>query len=242
MPESVLGIPAEVETPKLKNEKYDLIIFAYQPWFLSPSIPATSILHNTQIKNRISSTPVITLIGSRNMWITAQEKLKKLLKECNSRLVGNVVLTDRHNNFVSAVTIQYWMFTAKKDKMWGIFPLPGVSDNDIENVRSFGELVLPNLQSNEWDTLQNKLRINKAVEVQTNLMFIEGRASVLFKIWATVIRKKKNRELWLKIFNYYLLFALFIVAPIVLLAYNILIRPFTGGFIRKQKDFYSGVN
>lgn len=241
MPESVLGIPLQLHSPQPKKEKYHLIVLAYQPWFLSPSIPATSILHHPQIKKIISNTPVITLIGSRNMWITAQEKIRYLLKECNANLVGNIVLSDRHNNFVSAVTIQYWMFTGKKDKMWGIFPLPGVSNDDITGVRMFGEIAFSALENNSWDTLQQNLVAKKAVEVQTNLMFIESRASMLFKIWATAIRKKKNRELWLQLFKYYLLFALFIVAPIVLLIYNLLVRPFTANAIRKQKGYYSGI-
>ena len=50
MPESVLGIPMEIETPQLKREQYDLILFCYQPWFLSPSIPATSLLLHPAFK------------------------------------------------------------------------------------------------------------------------------------------------------------------------------------------------
>src|SRR5258708_814168 len=46
MPESVLGIARPLQPFSLKESKYDLIIFAYQPWYLSPSIPATSILLN----------------------------------------------------------------------------------------------------------------------------------------------------------------------------------------------------
>ena len=44
MPESVLEETIEIETPIFKHEKYDLILFAYQPWYLSPSLPATIIL------------------------------------------------------------------------------------------------------------------------------------------------------------------------------------------------------
>lgn len=49
MPESVLGIPVELEEFKLNEPKYDLVIFGYQPWFLSPSIPASSILLHADI-------------------------------------------------------------------------------------------------------------------------------------------------------------------------------------------------
>ena len=81
MPESVLGIPAELASFTLKETSYDLIIFAYQPWFLSPSIPATSILNHPAFKSVLKKTPVVTLIGARNMWLNAQEKVKKMLHE-----------------------------------------------------------------------------------------------------------------------------------------------------------------
>ena len=242
MPESVLGVPAEIITPEFKREQYDLIVFAYQPWFLSPSIPATSLLGHPEFKKRLINTPVVTLIGSRNMWISAQERVKKILKENGSIHAANIVLYDRNNNFVSAVTIQYWMFTAKRDRFLGIFPRPGISERDIAGTKIFGEIVLQAVETNKWEELQEKLAEAKAVEVNTNLMFIESRASMLFKIWARTIIKKKNRGLWLQIFKYYLLVALFLVAPVVLLIYNIFVRPFSGDQIRKRKIYYTGVN
>jgi hypothetical protein len=90
--------------------------------------------------------------------------------------------------------------------------------------------------------LQERLIKIDAVEVKSNLMFIESRASMLFMIWANLILKKKNRDLWLRIFKYYLLFALFIVAPVVVLFYNLFFKPFLGRSIQKRKNYYSGVN
>ena len=235
MPESVLGVASELITPQFKREKYDLIVFCYQPWFLSPSIPATSALNHPEIKKRFINTPVVTLIGSRNMWINAQEQIKKLLKQNGANLVANIVLADRHNNFASAVTVQYWMFTGKRDNFLGVFPRPGISDKDIAESSVFGKEVLRSLENGNWNELQSNLIKLKAVEVHTNLMFIESRASVLFKIWAQTIIKKKNRGLWEQIFKYYLLFALFIVAPVVLLIYNVLFRPFLGTQIARKK-------
>src|SRR3990172_1271128 len=87
MPESVIGIPAELLPVEFKHSTYDLIVFAYQPWYLAPSIPVASILHHPEFKKRLQNTPVITLIGSRNMWINAQERVKKLLKEAGANLI-----------------------------------------------------------------------------------------------------------------------------------------------------------
>ncbi len=242
MPESVLGIPTAIEPLQFREKSYDLIIFAYQPWFLSPSIPATAALLHPQFKELLHDTAVVTLIGARNMWLNSQEKVKVLLNQAGAKLVGNVVLTDRHHNQVSAVTILYWMLTGKKDRLLNIFPKPGIADADIAGAEYFGELLVDKVIKNEYTNLQKELVENKALEVKYNLMFIEGRAGRIFRIWANAIMKKKNRQLWLKVFKYYLLFALFIIAPILLLFNNILIRPFTMGSTVKRKNYYLGLN
>lgn len=242
MPESVLGIPTELLPMEFKHTSYDLIVLAYQPWYLSPSIPATSILHDPEFKKRLANTPVITLIGGRNMWINAQERVKRLLKSNGASLVGNIALRDKHANLISAITIQYWMFTGKKDRLLGILPKPGISDKDIDSVHLFGAKASEALLNGSLTNLQKKLIEMKAVEVKSNLMFIESRAPKLFSIWANIIVKKNNRPLWLQLFKYYLMFALFIVSPVVLLINMLFLRPFTGKRVQKKKSYYSGIN
>lgn len=41
-------------------------------------------------------------------------KIKTLLKEANSQLVGNVALVDRVGNLISVITIVEWMFSGVK--------------------------------------------------------------------------------------------------------------------------------
>jgi len=241
MPESVQLIPAELEPFETKETRYDLIIVGFQPWFLSPSIPISSLLQHASFKAVAKDTPVITISGCRNMWINAQEKNKKLLKEANAKLVGNIALVDRHNNYASLVTIFYWMLTGKKDRKWGLFPKPGVSDEDIANASVFGETVKEHLNSGNWPSLQPKLAAQKAVDIKYHLMFIERKAGKIFKIWANIISKKKNRSGWLVGFKYYLLIALCIAAPLILLVDGIFFRPFLSKKIRRQKQYYSGV-
>ena len=242
MPESVTLQPAPLKPFVLKEERYDLIVFAYQPWFLSPSIPASSVLQHPDFKAIAKNTPVVTLIGARNMWLGSQEKVKRLLKEAGANLVGNIALVDNNGNLPSAVTILYWMFTGKKDRFLGIFPKPGVADEDIMGVDKFGNTTVQCLSSENWQSFPQKLAEEGAAEVKSNLMFIEGRAGKLFSIWANFILKRKNREFWLKVFKYYLIIALFIVAPIVLLVNMIFFKPFVGGSIRRKKKYYLGLN
>jgi len=241
MPESVLGIPAALDSFHPKEESYDLIVFAYQPWFLSPSIPATSILANDEFRNRLKNTPVITIIGARNMWLNSQERVKKVLNECGAKLVGNIALTDKNNNLISAVTILHWMLSGRKDSFLGIFPKPGIADDLIEGMNKYGHIVNDSLHQNDWDLLQKNLVAEGAIEVKSNLMFIEARAGKLFLIWANIIIKKKNRRLWLIFYKYYLFIALFVLAPIVLTVYMLIFKPFLVASIRKKKRYYLGL-
>ncbi|MCW3117117.1 MAG: hypothetical protein JWM28_1199 [Chitinophagaceae bacterium] len=241
MPESVLLVPAELESFQLKETHYDLVIIGFQPWFLSPSIPVSSLLQQPAFKAVIKDTPVVTVSGCRNMWINAQEKNKRLLRNADAKLVGNIALVDQHNNYASLVTILYWMLTGKKDRKWGIFPKPGVSDQDIRHASVFGETVKEHLLKDDWTELQPRLVEQKAVNVKYQYMFIERKAGRLFLIWANIISKKKKRTGWLVAFKYYLLIALCIAAPIILTVDAILFKPFLSKRIQRQKKYYSGV-
>jgi len=77
--------------------------------------------------------------------------------------------------------------------------------------------------------------------VKPNLVFIEERAPKLFSIWANIIIKRKNRKAWITAFKFYLLFALFIVAPVVLTVNAVLFRPFFRNRLEQKIKYYSEV-
>lgn len=242
MPECVDVVPEALEPYHFKHDKYDLVIIGWQPWFLSPSIPINSLLQDEKFKHIITDTPVITISGCRNMWINAQEKNKKLLQNAHANLVGNIVLVDRTNNHVSLVTIFYWMLTARKDRKWGIFPKPGVSDEDIANASIFGNIVSKYLPTGDWENLQPELKQHGAVDIKYSLMFIERKAGKIFTIWSKIIHKHpQKRKQLLVAFKYYLLIALVVASPIILFVDLIFFRPFLQKRIKKQIEYYSGV-
>ncbi|HEY8929845.1 MAG TPA: hypothetical protein VIM55_11675 [Mucilaginibacter sp.] len=238
MPSCVLGIPEPIEPLDLKESKYDLVIFGYQPWFLSPSIPSNSLLQTQEFKALIKDTPVITISAGRNMWINSYVRVRNMIKETGARLVGNVALLDKHPNPISFVTIFYWMLTGKKDRYLNIFPKPGVSDADIAATAAYGETVATHLATGNWDTLQDELIEQKAVEINYKLMFIEARAKPIFKVWATFIARRKNRTPWLAAFKYYLFIALFLGAPVLLTLDAIFLKPFSSKRIKRNKLKY----
>ena len=242
MPDCVRQVPGKLQPFHFKESKYDLIILGYQAWFLSPSIPSNTLLFDPAFRTLAKNTPIITITGARNMWISAMEKIKPLLKDIEAPLVGNIALVDRHHNFVSFITIFHWMFKAKKDRYLNIFPVPGVSEADILKTKNQGAAAVPHLENSNWQGFQDEMVKQGAVPVKYNLMFIESKARKIFKIWAGIISKKEKKDAWLVAFKYYLLIALFIAAPIILTVDAIFFKPFLSGRIKRQKQYYSGVN
>jgi hypothetical protein len=170
------------------------------------------------------------------------EQNSKLLKQAEAKHVGNIVLVDEHANPVSFVTILYWMFTGKKDRYLNIFPKPGVAEEDITHCKIFGGIIEKHLASGNYDGMQEELLAKKAVVVKYNLMFIESKAKRIFGLWANFIVKRKNRTAWLVAFKYYLIIALFIAAPVILTIDALFFKPFSSGRIKRQKQYFSGVN
>jgi hypothetical protein len=242
MPDSVLGKPQKLKSFQLKHSVYDLVILGYQPWFLSPSIPTTSILKHPQVQQVLSHTPVVTVIGARNMWLNSQEKVKALIHNAGGRLIGNIALVDRHNNLASGVSIVRWLMGGQKESTNGVFPPAGVSEKDINRAEDYGSMVLTHFLEHDEEQLQFNLVQAGAAEVKNNIMFIESKAGRLFNIWAGFIDSRKNKKAWLVVFKYYLFFALFIVSPVVLLLNMILIRPFNSKSRQAKKNYYLGLN
>lgn len=222
-PESVQEIPCQLEPISFDpDEKYDLVILAYQPWYLSPSIPFTSFLQSEAAKKVLEGKPVITLLGCRNMWIMAHERVKRRIKELGGDLVGNIVLVDHHHNLVSVVTIVRWMLKGLKHGggLYGkLFPPAGLDPHEIRRASRFGEQILQSYENNDLTNLQKKLLKKGAVHIKPVLMTIEKRGFMMFRAWSKFILKKGGagepaREGRLKMFRVYLFTVIYLVSPI----------------------------
>jgi hypothetical protein len=243
-PETFLQIPTALKPvpEEIMNTKFDLILLNYQVWYLTPSIPINSFLKSPVAKILLNNTPVVTINGSRNMWVMAQEKVKALLKQNNAFLKGNIALVDRVGNLISVITIVEWMFSGVKKKYLGIFPLPGVSDKDINESTKFGEVILLSLQENDLDHLQQKLIDIDAVKVSSYLVTVDKTANKIFTKWSNlIINKGESRKSWLKVFKVYLLLAIWLISPIVYIL-HLLTYPLKGQKIKKEVAYYKGVN
>ncbi len=212
-PESVKEIPCELEPFGFDpDENFDLIILAFQVWYLSPSIPISSFLQTQEAKKVLNNKPIITIQGNRNMWIMSQERIKKRIYKIGGNLVGNIVMVDKNPNLISVITIARWMIKGDKHGkgLYGkIFPPAGVSEKDIIKSEKFGNIILDSFKKNDLTELQRWFVEMGAVKINPVLASIEKRGLNIFNIWANLILKKgsyndKKREGRMKLFKYYL--------------------------------------
>ncbi|KQT24755.1 dialkylresorcinol condensing enzyme DarA [Chryseobacterium sp. Leaf405] len=242
-PESYLQIPSEILPPpeEVLNEKFDLIIFGYQVWYLTPSIPIISFLKSKYAESILQNTPMVTISGTRNMWMLSQEKLKVYLRDLKAKLVGNIALVDRHDNYTSVLTILRWMTTGQKEKS-GILPAAGVSDEEITGSVKYGNIIEKHFSDNTLENLQPDLVKNGAVEIRAFLVRVEKVGNKIFTIWSNlIIKKKEKRPLLIKFFKVYLMAAIWIISPIVLVL-HLLTTPIFWAKRKKQREYLQGIN
>lgn len=242
-PETFRQIPAALKpVPEaILNQKYDLVLLHYQVWYLSPSIPVNSFLNSAAAEKLLAGTPVVTITGSRNMWVMAQEKVKVLLKKNGAELVGNIALTDRVGNLISVITIVEWMFSGVKKKYLGIFPLPGVSDKDIRESEKFGQTIKKHLLSGNYEGMQQTLVAQDGVRISSYLVTVDQTANKIFDKWSNIIiNREKKRKTLLKVFYWYLFLAIWLISPIVYIL-HVFTYPLKIKRIKREILYFQGV-
>lgn len=243
-PETFSAIPCNFTVePDLPDTGSDLLILAYSPWYLSPSLPFTSFLISNTGKKFLHNKNVITVIACRNMWIMAQEKVKKILSVTGANLIGNIVLRDKNYNLISVLTIIRWLIKGRQEKK-GILPRAGVSEKDICDASKFGEMIFKSFQSKDFENLQKKLLEIGAVRVFPNLLLFEKNGSRIFGLWANKILKNsknaKRRRRLLKWFKIYLISVLFLITPIATPVY-FLIKLLKKRKLQEEINYFSKV-
>lgn len=241
-PETYLQIPQEILPPPVEvlNQKFDLIIFGYQVWFLTPSVPIISFLKSGYAKNILENTPVITVSATRNMWMLSQEKLKKYFSEFNTKLVGNIALVDRHDNYTSVLTIVNWLKTGSKISPKPL-PKAGVSDKEIAESGKYGIIIEKYFFENNFDAMQAELVANGAVEIRAFLLKVERVGNRLFTVFSKIITENpQKRKFWIGAYKFYLMAAIWVISPIVLIFFNLTWPIF---YWKRKKDikYFQGI-
>ncbi|WP_303903300.1 dialkylrecorsinol condensing enzyme [Thiohalomonas denitrificans] len=240
-PESVY-----LESPALKpcgfdpDADYDLIILAYQVWFLSPSLPIAGFLQSASGRRVLAGKPVVTLIACRNMWLTAQERVKELLGAAGARLLDNIALVDGGNSLATFITTPRWLLTGHKGQTGGLLPPAGVAEADIRDSARFGRALVAALRGNLERGEHPLLKGLRAVEVDERLIASERIGYRSFKVWGRLIRAvgpqgAMRRKPLLAIYSVFLVAMILTVVPVTLLLRKAL-YPLMRSSLQRQKS------
>jgi hypothetical protein len=238
-PESAHMVPPALAPLALKgDEDFDLVILPYQVWFLAPSQPITAFLKDPLAQRVLRGKPVVTVIACRNMWLSAQEKLKTLLANAGARLIDNVVLTDPGPTLATFITTPRWLLSGKKDGFWGM-PPAGLTQEQIRGSRRFGLALREALLADRERAGQPLLAGLGAVEVEPRLYFSEKTGTRSFFVWGKLLRAAGRPGSWqrLPLLALYVVFLIMMIVTLVpaSLALQALLRPFMGAWLTKIK-------
>lgn len=246
MPETVQLTPRAIQPLKVDvNAHFDLVILAYQPWFLSPSQPTAAFLQSDAGRQLLKGKKVVTLLGSRNMWLNAQEKVKGYLQQAGAQLVGNIVLVDKSPNLISVITILRWAFKGKKEAT-RFLPQAGIQENEIITSNRFAAPLEKALSQQQWNDLHPQLLALDAVELKPNLVVLEAKGIRAFRFWAKFISAKggpgaASRQGRVTMYRTLLLAGIFVLTPISLIT-SIIKLNLKKNQLRREVEYYKGIS
>lgn len=244
-PECVYADPDPIEPLNLPaTAEFDLVVLAYQVWFISPSLPTMAFLQSAQAKRLLNGKPVVTVIGCRNMWLMAQERMKELLAANGARLIDNIVLAERTHGAVSVVTTPWWLLSGNRGPyLGGLLPRAGVWQSDIRDAARFGQAIASQLPQRTADATRSMLQGQGAVTVHPGLISSEMIIRRSFHLWGALLRRcgKQGAPLRRVVLGLYVVFLvamLLTVVPVVFVLKTVL-SPVTRARIARQREYFA---
>ncbi|MGI9384299.1 MAG: flavodoxin family protein [Methyloligellaceae bacterium] len=213
MPESMLALPPEIETPSLEAQaRFDLVVIVYPVWFLSPA-PVVQGFFRSAHAAVLRDADVITISVSRNMWHNASLRMKQLLAEAGARHRDNIVVTHQGSALLTLVSTPRALLFGKSDRLLGVFPRAGVAEDDMARVRRLGS-VAAGRRSAAGVPEGPLLAGEPAVAIKRWFVVPELLAWYFFYAWAQIIRLLGRLHDGLRAIGVYA-FAIFLICLIL---------------------------
>ncbi len=199
---------------------FDLVILAWQVWYLSPSQPVTAFLQSDEGKRLLAGKPVVSVVACRNMWMTAYDKLVTLLGAAGAHLTDHVAFTDNAHPLATFITTPRWMFTGRRDRFFGL-PAAGVTPAEAAAAARFGHALVTALARDEERSGAPMLTGLRAVSVNPRLVVSERAGQRAFRVWSGFVRLfgkpgQLRRVPALALFVTYLIVLIITVVPLSL--------------------------
>jgi hypothetical protein len=157
-----------------EEDEQEVVVLAYQVWYLSPSLPIRSLLARRPeaFRNR----RVISLIACRNMWYSAAIEVAALLRKAGAQSIEVVAATDSMGQAASLVTTLRWLLTGKREPfLW--FGRAGVAEAELARVAGVGRSIA---EQGNWP--------DDAAPIVPTLAVADLFAGRLFRKWGAKVR------------------------------------------------------
>ena len=244
-PETVHGAPKPLKPLRVSSdEPFDLVVLAYQVWFLSPSQPIAAFLKSPEALRLLSGRPVMTLIACRNMWLMAQDNVREKLRALGAHHIDNVALTDRAHSAATFVSTPLWMLTGRRGPfLGGAVPAAGIDAADIEAARRFGVAIAAGLPTLDPAHPRCLLAGLGAVKINENLIASERIGLRSFRIWGRLLMAlgppgSAPRRAVLCLYIVFLVLMILTVAPLTAMIKRAL-APFTRARIARERSYFA---
>ena len=156
----------------------ELVILAYQVWYLAPSLPIRSLLkaHSGAVQDR----RVVSVIACRNMWYSAAIEVCGLLRSAGASSVEVVAATDTRPQAITFVTTLRWLLTGNREPFLK-FGRAGVGADELERVAGVGERIAGSEHCSQ-----------EAAPIVPTLAAADLLAGKLFRKWGATVRSARR--------------------------------------------------
>lgn len=111
-----IGLVEEQTSSSTDQPGFDLIVFGWQTWFLSPSLPVRLAVNDPTYQKLLQKAPILLIGTHRNMWHRASRTLCRELKEnAQSKVVGGINFVQSSAFLVSVVKTLRWQLKGEID-------------------------------------------------------------------------------------------------------------------------------
>jgi hypothetical protein len=160
------------------SDPEELVILAYQVWYLAPSLPVRSLLkaHPEAVRNR----SVVSLIACRNMWYSAAIEVSALLRSAGARRVEVIAATDTRPQATTFVTTLRWLLTGNREPfLW--FGRAGIGDAEVARVADVGRCIA-----------ESRRCPKEAAPIVPTLAAADLLSGVVFRRWGATVRSARR--------------------------------------------------
>jgi hypothetical protein len=237
-PECLNEEPPEIHPPSFgKDEVFDLVILAYQVWFLAPSLPVQGFL-KSEYARILKDTKIITLVISRGLWFSASETMKRMIADLGGIHIDNVAVSHQGPTLTTFVTTPRWMLTGRRDRFLRVFPEAGTGRADMEGLERFGRAIANNLGALSTNSQRSLLKGLDAVELNARYVILERAGWISYRYWAKIARLFGEAGSWKRRPIIYLFLAYLIVFLPVAIPISMILRLLLNPLLNTNVEAY----